>query len=238
MIQPPLRRMCRLLPLLAALLATHASSVLASEGSRVALPSQFGGAFSVPVASIKGLHFHNTMHQKYDFSCGSAALATMLTHHYAYPVSEQDVFREMYERGDQNKIRKEGFSLLDMKNYLEAHGFEGDGFVAEIEQLQTAGIPAIALIKENGYYHFVVIKGMRKDRVLIGDPSAGTRTMPYTKFKGLWVNHILFVIRNKLELAKFNTDNDWRVAPSAPYVNSVHRGAAEPFFPKRGPSDY
>ena len=109
----------------------------------------------------------------------------MLTHHYAYPVSEQDVFSEMYQRGDQNKIRKEGFSLLDMKNYLEAHGFEADGFVAEIEQLQTAGIPAIALIKENGYYHFVVIKGMRKDRVLIGDPSAGTRSMPYTKFKGL-----------------------------------------------------
>lgn len=235
---PQLRSVLRLLPFLVALLATPASSVLASEGSRVELPIQSGGMFSVPVASIKGLHFRNTMHQQYDFSCGSAALATLLTHHYAYPVSEQDVFREMYERGDKTKIQKEGFSLLDMKNYLEARSFEADGFVAEIEQLLTAGIPAIALIKENGYHHFVVVKGLRKDRVLIGDPSAGTRAMPYAKFKELWVNRILFVIRNKLELAKFNTDADWRGAPRAPYGDGVYRGAVESMLPKRGPSDY
>jgi hypothetical protein len=62
--------------------------------------------------------------------------------------------------------------------------------------------------------------------------------MPYAKFKGLWVNRILFVISNKLELAKFNTDADWRGAPRAPYGDGVHRGAIESMLPKRGPSDY
>ena len=114
-----------------------ASGALAAPEGFVDLPAQAGASYSAPVVSMKEQRFQKTLHQQYDFSCGSAALATLLTHHYNFPVSEQDVFREMYERGDQNKIRKEGFSLLDMKNYLEAHGFEGDGFVAEIEQLQT-----------------------------------------------------------------------------------------------------
>jgi uncharacterized protein len=235
---PPMRKMLRSLPLLVALLAPPSSKTLASEGSRADLPIQTGGAFSVPVASIKDLRFRNTLHQQFDFSCGSAAVATLLTYNYAYPVSEQDVFRAMYEQGDQAKIRREGFSLLDMKNYLEARGFQADGFQAEIEQLVAAGIPAIALIKEQGYHHFVVVKGMRSGRVLVGDPSAGTRAMPYKQFKDLWVNHILFVIRNKEELAKFNTDADWRGAPRAPLSDGVYRGAAEATLPKRGPSDY
>lgn len=212
--------------------------VLAVESGRAEMPIQSGGAFSVPVASMKDLRFRNTLRQKYDFSCGSAALATLLTYHYGYPVSEQTVFQEMYERGDKAKIRKEGFSLLDMKAYLEAHGYEADGFVADIDKLVLAGVPAIALVKENGYFHFVVIKGLRDGRVLIGDPSAGTRAMPQRQFKDIWVNQILFVIRNKIEMASFNADADWRVAPKGPIEGGIYRGAAESMFAKRGPSDF
>lgn len=213
------------------------SALPAGPTSFAEMPVQSGGAFSVPVQSIKDLRFRNTIHQQYDFSCGSATLATLLTHHYRYPVSEQDVFREMYERGDKAKIRKDGFSLLDIKNYLEAHGFQADGYVAEVDQLAKAGVPAIALIKEHGYHHFVVIKGLRNGRVLIGDPSSGTRAMPYSQFKLLWVNRILFVIHNKLELASFNAERDWRLVPAAPLGDGVYRGIGDT-LPKRGPSDY
>lgn len=211
---------------------------MAAEGGRAELPVQTGGAYSVPLASMKELRFRHTLRQKYDFSCGSAALATLLTHHYAYPTDEQAVFQEMFERGDKAKIRQEGFSLLDMKAYLEAHGFLADGFVADIEQLQVAGIPAIALIKESGYFHFVVIKGLRDGRVLIGDPSAGTKVMPQKQFKGLWVNQILFVIRNKTEQARFNADTDWRVAPKGPTEDGLYRAGVEFALPKRGSSDF
>lgn len=227
-----------LLPFLSALLVSLPSSVLASGGGRADLPVQSGGAFSVPVDSIKDVRFRSTLRQQYDFSCGSAALATLLTHHYGYPVSEQNVFRTMFERGDKAKIRQEGFSLLDMKGYLETRGFEADGFQANIEQLQTVGIPGIALIKENGYHHFVVIKGLRNGRVLVGDPAVGTRAIPYGHFKDLWVNRILFVIRNKIELARFNADADWRTAPSALLRDGVYHGVTESVLPKRGPSDY
>ena len=227
-----IRPLC-LLPLLVGSL-----SVWAGPGGLVDIPVQAGGNFSVPVYSMKEQRFQKTVHQKYDFSCGSAALATLLTHHYNFPVSEQDVFREMFARGDQAKIKKEGFSLLDIKNYLANHGFDADGYVAEVDKLSSAGVPAIALIKEQGYYHFVVIKGLRNGRVLIGDPSSGTRSISKSRFAEIWANKILFVIKNKLELARFNTDRDWQAAPGSPIAAGHHRRAFDYNLAKHGPGDF
>lgn len=226
------RALC-VLPLL-----TGAISVSAGPAGRAEIPVQAGGAFSVPVVSMKEQRFQKTVHQQYDFSCGSAALATLLTHHYNYPVSEQDVFREMFASGDQAKIKKEGFSLLDIKNYLAVHGFDSDGYVAELDKLSIAKVPAIVLVKEQGYYHFVVIKGLRDGRVLIGDPSSGTRAISQSRFNEIWANKILFVIKNKLELARFNADRDWLAAPGSPIAAGHHRGVVDYSLGKRGPSDF
>jgi len=212
--------------------------VAAVPEGRVEIPVQAGGNFSVPVFSMKEQRFQKTIHQQYDFSCGSAALATLLTHHYNFPVSEQEVFREMFVRGDQAKIKKEGFSLLDIKNYLATRGFEADGYVAEVEKLSVAGIPAIALVKEQGYHHFVVVKGLRDGRVLIGDPSSGTRAIPKSQFTEMWANKILFVIKNRLEIAQFNTDRDWKAAPGSPLAAGHHRSVADYGLAKRGPADF
>ena len=227
-----IRRLC-ILPLFAAAL-----SASADQGGRPDIPLQAGGSFSVPVSSMREVRFLKTVHQQYDFSCGSAALATLLTHHYNYPVKEQEVFGEMFARGDQAKIKKEGFSLLDIKEYLANHGFESDGFVADVEKLAVAGVPAIVLIKDQGYFHFVVVKGLREGRVLIGDPSAGTRAVSEEKFKELWVNKILFVIKNKLEVARFNIDKDWSAAPSLYVDNAPYRGLNDLGLPKYGPADF
>jgi uncharacterized protein len=226
-------RVICLLPLL-----VGSVGVAAVPEGRAEIPVQSGGNFSVPVFSMKEQRFQKTIHQQYDFSCGSAALATLLTHHYNFPVSEQEVFREMFARGDQAKIKKEGFSLLDIKNYLATRGFEADGYVAEVEKLSVAGVPAIALVKEQGYHHFVVIKGLRDGRVLIGDPSSGTRAIPKSQFTEMWSNKILFVIKNKLEMARFNTDRDWQAAPGSPIAAGHHRSLADYGLAKRGPADF
>lgn len=227
-----LRVLCLLPALCSALTAS------AGGGAKAEIPLQAGGAFSVPLVSMKEMRFQKTIHQQYDFSCGSAALATLLTHHYNFPITEQAVFREMFERGNQEKIRKEGFSLLDIKNFLAARGFDSDGYVVEVDKLAVAKVPAIALIKERGYHHFVVVKGLRDGRVLIGDPSSGTRAMVQQQFNEMRVNNILFVIKNKTNLARFNQADDWRAAPKSPVGDGIYRGGAEPGFAKRGPADF
>src|SRR5262245_12697361 len=162
------------------------------------------GGFAAHAVSVKEARYTRTVRQQYDFSCGSAAVATLLKYHYGLPVGERDVFASMYQRGDQPKIRKQGFSMLDMKQYLGRLGFKADGFELPIEKLATEKVPAIVLLSDRGYKHFVVVKGVYRDRVLIGDPAMGTRALSLQRFRKLWVNHILFVISNKREDAYFN----------------------------------
>jgi len=205
----------------------------------VDVPIQAGGAFKVPTTSLKERRFRETVRQQYDFSCGSAALSTLLTHHYDYPVSEQTVFTEMFQHGDRARIQQQGFSLLDIKMFLEHRGFQANGYEAPLDTLASARIPAIVLLKENGYSHFVVVKGVRDGRVLIGDPAGGTRAMTREKFDSVWANQILFVINNKTEIAKFNSDADWRVAPRAPLERGIDRnGLAGTLLPKLGAADF
>lgn len=210
-----------------------------AQAGTVDLPVQVGGGYSVPVTSVKELKFRATIRQQYDFSCGSAALSTLLTHHYGTPLSEEVIFAEMYAGGDQAKIRQEGFSLLDIKLFLEKHGFLADGFEAPLEKLSDVGIPAIVLLKENGYSHFVVVKGVRNGRVLIGDPAGGTRVMSRGAFDAIWMNQILFVISNRTDVARFNAASDWGAAPRAPINDGVNRdGVAGTLLFKHGSSDF
>ena len=88
----------------ALLLGAWAAMGLARAGT-VEVPVQVGGAYSVPAISLKEARFRATVRQQYDFSCGSAALSTLLTHHYGLAVSEQEVFEEMFRRGEGRKLQ-------------------------------------------------------------------------------------------------------------------------------------
>lgn len=197
-----------------------------------------GSSFALRVTSLKEARYRTTIPQRYDFSCGSAATATLLTFHFGQPVTEPEVFAAMFETGDRERIRKEGFSLLDMRRYLASRGFEADGFELPLERLGEEGLPAIVLLNDRGYRHFVVVKGVRDGRVLLGDPARGTRAMSREKFETLWDNRVLFVVHNRRELAQFNHDRDWRTAPYAPLHAGISRqGLQNVVMPRRGPGD-
>jgi predicted double-glycine peptidase len=203
------------------------------------LPFGGGANYRVPVKSMKELRFSSTTRQQYDFSCGSAALATLLTYHYHYPTSETTAFQAMWDAGDQTKIRREGFSLLDMQRYLGKIGFKADGFNVPLQKLFDSKLPAIVLIQEKGYNHFVVIKGGQDGRILLGDPSKGTRAMTRDNFEAIWPTRLLFVIHDAPTTPDFNSAFDWRAAPRAPLADGVDRTGLDNIgLPKFGPGDF
>ncbi|QOT80022.1 C39 family peptidase [Cupriavidus basilensis] len=228
----------RKLLLQAALLLASASAPLAWADYAV-VTGDGGNYYSVRVTSLKEARYKTTIRQQYDFSCGSAAVATLLTYQYGYPVSEQTVFQNMYVNGDQAKIRQEGFSLLDMKRFLESRGFLADGYELPLSKLEETQIPAIVLVIENGYHHFVVVKGVHGNRVLVGDPALGTRALSREHFEQIWDSHLLFVIHNREESARFNLAADWRIAPSGPYSMGINRDSLYfTVMPSHGGSDF
>jgi predicted double-glycine peptidase len=210
--------MCLLLAL-AAPLSLHAGTAL--------LPAEVAGGFSVPVTSLKEINarwkFRSTVQQRYDFSCGSAAVATLLTYHYGAPTSEESAIQAMYARGDQTKIRREGFSLLDMKLYLEQHGYRADGFEATLEQVVEFGAPGIVLVEDNGYRHFAVLKGVQDGRVLLGDPAIGARILKREEFERVWLGRIFFVIHSHRQNVAFNVPEHWQRYPRAVLGDAISR---------------
>lgn len=198
-----------------------------------------GGNFSVPVTSLYEARFQTVIRQQYDYSCGSAAVATLLTYHYDRPTGEKQVFEAMFAAGDQEKIRKLGFSMLDMKAYLEAQGFHADGFRISLDKLVNVGVPAITLINTKGYKHFVLVKGLTEDEILVGDPALGVKVYPRAKFEKLW-NGILFAIRDKATVARahFNQKQDWGVRPKAPIGTALSRDGLGVFSLQLGRSQF
>jgi uncharacterized protein len=178
-----------------------------------------GGAATANLESFQDRKYAATIAQRYDFSCGSAALATLLTYNYNIPVSEEDVFRSMFDHGDKKVIAQSGFSLLDMKNYLARRGLEANGYRAPLSKLAEVRLPAIVLIDVRGYSHFVVLEGIHDGWVLLSDPANGMRTEPIGQFEGHW-SGIFFLILTEAERAQkgFNDRDKWAAAPAPPWA--------------------
>ena len=203
----------------AALLAIAAGIGGASGAAAQSFMSGIGPVhdFNIPLQSVAERKFTTIVRQRFDFSCGSAALATLLRYHYGQNVGESDVFSGMWAKGDRAAIRKVGFSLLDMKRYLEAKNLRADGFKVSLDQIADTGIPGIALITVKDYRHFVVVKGVSKYEVLVGDPSTGLHALPRDEFERVW-NGVYFVLNSEQEFGRkrFNAGAQWAAFSRAP----------------------
>jgi predicted double-glycine peptidase len=135
----------------------------------------------------------NVVVQNFDLSCGAAALATLLTFQHGDPVTEKEVAEQLIRDpkylADPLIVRKnQGFSLLDLKRYVERRGYEGLGYgQLELENLIELA-PILVPIKTKGYDHFVIFRGIIGSRVTLADPAFGNRSMPIETFKAAWLS--------------------------------------------------
>jgi predicted double-glycine peptidase len=171
--------------------------------------------FYVPVKSVLDRRYDGVIRQKFDFSCGSAALAGLLRYQYGEPIDETAAFRGMWAAGDREQIRRLGFSLLDMKRFLAQRGLRANGYAVGLEKVAEGATPGIALINVKGYKHFVVVKGVSPTEVLVGDPSTGLQTMTRAQFMKQW-NGVYFVIDPRDRKGRFNVGAQWATYTRAP----------------------
>lgn len=174
-------------------------------------------SYRLQVMSWKEIPFRSVVRQKFDFSCGSAAVATLLSHHYERATPEEAVFAAMWNAGDQDVIRKSGFSMLDIKRYLESAGYRAEGFRLSIAQLQRLARPGLVILDLKGYKHFVVVKGIQDDAVLVGDPMIGLTRYSHADFISQWNGIFLSISDDPGALSpRFNVAAEWRPWSTAP----------------------
>ena len=144
--------------------------------------------FSKRVTSLRERRYLDLVQQRFDFSCGAAATATILRYAYNFDVNEVDVILGLAEVADEELAREKGYSLLDIRHYVETLGLRGRGYELPPEMLAKLRIPTIALLDLRGYKHFVVIRKITEDSVYVGgryEPRDGRITQVASEISAL-----------------------------------------------------
>ncbi len=175
---------CRTTLLSLAALQISVASTFAAEGVRR------------PVRSLFEIRHEGVIVQEWESSCAAAALATVLTFSLSDPIPEKQVAQGMLHSTDPIKVRvRGGFSLLDMKHFVESRGFKGAAFKdLTFEQLLALQSPIVPIVFY-GNAHFVVVRGLNDaGRVHLADPAFGNHSVSVENFKSVWKDGIGFVV--------------------------------------------
>jgi hypothetical protein len=149
----------------------------------------------VPASELRQEH---VVKQNFDYSCGSAALATLLNYGIGEELTEKQVIAGLLKYGDAEAIAsRRAFSLLDMKRFVEALGYKGAGYKATLDDLKTLDGPAIVPVTVFNYRHFVVFKGIAHGHVIVADPYWGNTSYPLSEFEAHWYLNSLFMVTPK-----------------------------------------
>jgi uncharacterized protein len=148
------------------------------------------------VQSMRDLRYRDIVNQKFDFSCGSAALSTLLKYGYGIDIPEPEMIRRMMSFSTPETVVKHGFSMLDMKKFVETLGLRGRGFRVGIEALYHLQIPVLVLMNIDGYEHFVIVKHAENGRIFLADPALGNRIVLEQDFAKSW-NGLVFAVLGK-----------------------------------------
>jgi hypothetical protein len=150
------------------------------------------------VKPLSVLEQERVVKQKYDYSCGSAALATLLKYHMGEDFQEQQVIQGLLQHGDSRRIaERRAFSLLDMKKFVNVLGYQGAGYKADMEDLKTLQEPCIVPIKLFEYRHFAVLKGVYKNHIFLADPWRGNISFTLSEFEEMWYENVIFIVSRK-----------------------------------------
>ncbi|MFM0594140.1 MULTISPECIES: C39 family peptidase [Paraburkholderia] len=159
--------------------------------------STFAGVpLTKTVRSMKDIRYSHIVNQQFDYSCGAAALATLLKFGYGIDIPETELIRRMMVFSTPEVVVKNGFSMLDMKKFVETIGMRGRGFRVTVDALQHLQIPVMVLMNIDGYEHFVIVKHAEQGRIFIADPALGNRIVMQEDFAKTW-NGLVFAVLGK-----------------------------------------
>lgn len=146
--------------------------------------------------TVKELRDQHVIKQETDYSCGAAALATLLKFYFHDEISEKEILDLLQQNlsPEEKKDRAaKGFSLLELKQIAQSKGYEAAGFRIALWQLAELVAPVIVFVEPFGYKHFAVYRGFDRGRVYLADPSRGNLRMSIGHFLDEW-SGIVFVL--------------------------------------------
>ncbi len=188
-----------------------------------------------PVKSWIEIKNENLVRQKYDYSCGSAALATILKYFYDLNITEKDILNKILELKSLNDKKKKNYenkdfmlSFYDLARYIKLQNFKAVGLALDLESLSKLQVPVILYVKIRKNTHFTVFKGIDKNYVYLADPNFGNIKLKISKFKKIFYlsntkypGKVLAIIPKTKEQIKHINKNFMKIRKSSVFIYEV-----------------
>lgn len=136
---------------------------------------------------------HGVVRQERDFSCGLAALATILSWSVGESVTESELLRELLvqlETSTPRSIAQGGVSFADLARLAAGRGHSVLGVEVPVAAFTTLRRPAIVALQADGQAHFSVLRAVDEDKVVwLADPTWGNRRLSMRQFERLFAHY-------------------------------------------------
>ncbi|MEM7477332.1 MAG: cysteine peptidase family C39 domain-containing protein [Planctomycetota bacterium] len=155
-------------------------------------------SFGRQVVSWVELKNQNVVMQKQDYSCGAAAVATVLRYYWGEDVTEADVLSTLAISLKPHALQDRtanGLTMADLKVVSERMDYTAAvGQLDTIDELREAKVPLVVSLALGGQDHFVVYRGIRGNCVFIADPIRGNYRLSIPTFLRAWNEKAVFVV--------------------------------------------
>ena len=156
-------------------------------------------SFRRNVCSWTELKRRNVVMQERDFSCGAAALATLVKYHLGDNASEEFFLKKYQSLVSAETMRdriENGLNMNDLEQLARGAGYETLKGTLTLEKLAESKVPLIVGISVQGYDHFVVYRGLDSEYIYLADPLRGNVRIFISEFLEQWQeNGALAVVR-------------------------------------------
>jgi predicted double-glycine peptidase len=180
-----------------ALALVHGPASLGEDGtSRTPLRDR-QHTVSKHVRTWQEMRHRNIVMQQRDFSCGAAAIATVLQYYWGETVSEDAILRTFDGLLTLEEVRdrvEHGLSLTDLRRAAVKLGYLATIGEISFDRLAESEIPLVVGIKVQDYDHFVVYRGTDQYFVYLADPARGNLRVPVPQFLQQWQKNLVLVI--------------------------------------------
>jgi predicted double-glycine peptidase len=143
--------------------------------------------------SWRALRDQGVVKQSLDFSCGAAALATLLNRHLGTGVTERELLGLLADPPQGLPLprdwRDSGMSFATLSGLVHHYGATAVGIELSAADLSRLRVPAIAYLPNSDPPHFTVITGIDpRGSIELADPAWGNRRLRGARFNRLWLD--------------------------------------------------
>ena len=155
------------------------------------------------VTSWKQWQQRNVVMQNREYTCGAAALATVLRYYWGDAANEETVLAVLTKMLSPAELRDRvinGLAISDLRLTAVRMGYEATIGTVSLEQLAAARAPVVVPIRLGKLDHFVVGARVAGGRVYLADPVRGNVRPTIEEFRTQWQKQAVLVV------AKANVD--------------------------------